>query len=475
MPTMLAVDTRYLSVLFPGDDAFDYDEGYTGRGQYLFAMLGTSGDHGLEVDNGCTNRAIDTSCDQQPRTLPQLYGATLVGGGASGRASPLVSLQDGAGGRFARFILTGLGGVHPGVSNVQCGLETRTQLLQAASGGSGQMGTRSSDGYLYFSPNNIIYDASEDFIFNASSAIGQFAHGWQSCDYLPFVAVGSDPQLGSATNAWLESGATPLEPRPSCNGPAYQTSEDPSLAWFEENNFKGAFGPINWLDGWSYLNTQAGFRSDVLVGGGCTPQPSPPPPTIPPSLPPPTSPPNSPPSAPPPSPILPPYAPGEKPPDPQYPPPVQPSPSPPPPDLPPRLPPYPPGGRPPYPPRPPPARPPSPRPPPPNPPPPTPPTVSAYLNDKGNSFPTWGVVVIIVMTLMMTAAGVIYRDGTPTFNPFSSGRSGVQIFKSNKPTSRQFFKRSKPRFVEVAMTVPRPSSASTEMQTTTANQPQLAV
>lgn len=101
--------------------------------------------------------------------------------------------------------------------------------------------------------------------------------------------------------------------------------------------------------------------------------------------------------------------------------------------------------------------------------------MSAYLNDKGNSFPTWGVVVIIVMTLMMTAAGVIYRDGTPTFNPFASGKSGVQIFKSSKPTSRQFFKRSKPRFVEVAMTVPRPSSASTEMQTTTANQPQLAV
>ena len=50
------VNVRYLSSIFNGDDAFDVDQGYHGKGQFLFAVLGDQGDHGLEIDSqvgGC--------------------------------------------------------------------------------------------------------------------------------------------------------------------------------------------------------------------------------------------------------------------------------------------------------------------------------------------------------------------------------------------------------------------------------------
>merc|ERR1719453_2529168 len=45
------VNVKYLSVLFGGDVSFDSDEGYQGKGQFLFTMLGSTGDHGTEMDS----------------------------------------------------------------------------------------------------------------------------------------------------------------------------------------------------------------------------------------------------------------------------------------------------------------------------------------------------------------------------------------------------------------------------------------
>ena len=78
------VDVKYLSVLFVGDDAFDTDEGYRGRGQYLFAMTGFGGNHGTEMES-MTNGNLNS----QPRSHPAFYSMTIIGGGASGRTGEI--------------------------------------------------------------------------------------------------------------------------------------------------------------------------------------------------------------------------------------------------------------------------------------------------------------------------------------------------------------------------------------------------
>merc|ERR1712167_265334 len=64
------VNSKYLSVLFAGDDALDTDKGFTGKIQFAYVMVGSAGNHGTEMDS---------KYDGTPRSYPQLYSATFIG------------------------------------------------------------------------------------------------------------------------------------------------------------------------------------------------------------------------------------------------------------------------------------------------------------------------------------------------------------------------------------------------------------
>lgn len=70
------VDAKYLVCQQPGDDAFDWDYGYTGRLQFLVAQSDPalrSGDNGLEGDND-PNGSLNA-----PISSPSIYNFTLCG------------------------------------------------------------------------------------------------------------------------------------------------------------------------------------------------------------------------------------------------------------------------------------------------------------------------------------------------------------------------------------------------------------
>jgi hypothetical protein len=78
------VDCKYLSVLFCNDDYFDWDQGWTGRAQYLFGVqlpafgaLDPQGDEGFEVDGD------DEDSGNSPLSNPTVYNATVIGRGAN--------------------------------------------------------------------------------------------------------------------------------------------------------------------------------------------------------------------------------------------------------------------------------------------------------------------------------------------------------------------------------------------------------
>jgi hypothetical protein len=237
------VNVKYLSVLFAGDDAFDTDDGYVGKGQFLFALLGAVGNHGCEMDSryGST-----------PRSHPAFYGITLVGAGAlsSRPGNAMMRLREGTGGKFGNLILAKVA-MHPGICIDTC-----------SSGGSAAPSivsvlppeSASLDMYLFFSSNNIIQSPTAGFQIVSS------------CTGSAPTFVNTNPLNSGGT--FTETSTSPIDPR-AC-GSAACSNVDPvpnGDVFFSATTHKCAFGSVNWLDGWSFFNlpNRPGFVSSTFT------------------------------------------------------------------------------------------------------------------------------------------------------------------------------------------------------------------
>jgi len=94
------VDMKYATVFAVNDDYFDFDHGYTGRGQFWFGVqlqgAAPQGDEGFEADGD------DSNSGNQPFTSPNIYNTTLIGRGANRG----VEAREGFQGRIANSIFT---------------------------------------------------------------------------------------------------------------------------------------------------------------------------------------------------------------------------------------------------------------------------------------------------------------------------------------------------------------------------------
>jgi hypothetical protein len=81
------VNLKYCSTLFGDDDLYDWDQGWSGKAQFLFGMASdsttqTSGlGYGATSDNGFEADADDNSTHPSLRSHPIIYNVTLIGNG----------------------------------------------------------------------------------------------------------------------------------------------------------------------------------------------------------------------------------------------------------------------------------------------------------------------------------------------------------------------------------------------------------
>lgn len=88
------VNTKYIITAYCGDDSFDYDEGFRGKGQFWLTVQASDSDRGGEHDGG-TDPETAT-----PYATPVIYNATFIGTGAT-RA---LTFRDNAGGQYHNSI-----------------------------------------------------------------------------------------------------------------------------------------------------------------------------------------------------------------------------------------------------------------------------------------------------------------------------------------------------------------------------------
>ncbi len=254
------VGVKHAVVAYSGDDSFDYDEGWRGKGQYWFTIQDANspaetGDRGGEHDGGTEPE------DGAPYATPVIANATYMGQGISA-ANRALTFRDNAGGQYHNSIFYNWGrGVD--IENLSSGEDTYARF---------EAGELRLAGNVFDNVVNANPSASDLFRItmgtgwpstaDSTAALAASAAAFQA------TFAGNNNSAGVTGVAYSFTSGTPLiEVTPSSTSNNNSVIND---SWFDVVNYKGAFAPeacnaSTWLDNWSYLSTN-GHIGCVTVG-----------------------------------------------------------------------------------------------------------------------------------------------------------------------------------------------------------------
>jgi len=230
---------KHAIVAYCGDDCFDYDEGFRGKGQFWVAIQDpTAGDRMGEHDGGTDPETA------QPYAIPTIYNATYIGRGADA-GKRVITFRDNAGGHYMNSIF----------ANQAKGIDFEVLIGEQHSFkqmGNGNLTVENSifsdvkDGIENFSvsfsgDSTIIVDGEEEKI--ASVALQAKVEASKP------IAQAKFTEWNNLSSTGLVSAQNPIPSSGADAGVA------PSDSWFDNVTYQGAFEPngSNWAQGWTRL------------------------------------------------------------------------------------------------------------------------------------------------------------------------------------------------------------------------------
>lgn len=241
------VSCKYLMAVSCGDDAFDWDQGYNGKIQYLLAVQSNDAAGHCFESNGVPNDAA-YDYNAAPQAKPYIANGTFVGNyNLDGGDNQLARLRQGSGGYFYNNIFYNFGqGLKIDPTSSSEPIESQTRMEQ---------------GDLVFKHNlfSKIKDKSTgadctelNGVANESSPIAAQVAQHLSDNANQYAA---NPGLTSLT---IGAGTAGFDPIPLAGGAAdlLPPYNDPAL---ETTGFIGAFGTGNWAEGWTALSAYKYF------------------------------------------------------------------------------------------------------------------------------------------------------------------------------------------------------------------------
>lgn len=229
------VNLKHILITQPDDDGLDWDYGWQGKAQFLVVQQNALvGNYGIEADNNNNNN------DADPRSMPHIWNATLIGSGAqAGKAGKLQSgmlLRRGTAGEFGNVIVSHFA---DGVIDV----DGDSSVAQAKSE------ALSIKGSVFFDNAQLTGKWPEEKKDNDSG----FEEGKHFTD-AKFNNRAVDPMLTDAKNL-LKPNFLPKSGSPVLAGTDNGNSANltpPNDAFFDKNaNFVGAMGDVDWTASWS--------------------------------------------------------------------------------------------------------------------------------------------------------------------------------------------------------------------------------
>ena len=254
-------NVKYAAVHFCGDDAYDYDEGWRGKAQYLFTVqqpnvedAGNGGEH-----DGGTDPETGT-----PYAMPTIYNATYIGNGNEN----LITLRDNAGGFYWNSIF----------ANFQNGVDIENLSSGEDSYSRYQAGDLALAGNLFFDVVMDGTDATAEDLFVISMGEGGWESDADSLQILNDSSTDLQSSFDGNNNVVADPGACftysniavfseDLYPVPNANTEAPSSAPDDDF--FDPISYRGAFDPsqdATWLEEWTALDYYGFLGSECNVG-----------------------------------------------------------------------------------------------------------------------------------------------------------------------------------------------------------------
>jgi hypothetical protein len=255
------VNCKYLVSAFNDDDAFDWDEGYRGKLQFLFTIQDAAvGNHAFESDGGTTPE------DGTPYAMPTIYNYTAIGSGATSNNSNSIGpiFRDNTGGKIYNSIFHDFRGYAFRIETETAQSQDSTKRLAAgeiviANTIFGTFGAGTTDALLFIAANATVGGAAPASNYTA--------------DHIRAAAqanrVNTDPQFVAVDRT--KGGL--LDPRLRAGSPALQLgATPPNDGFFTAATHLGAFTTSgNWAYAWTKLGRDGYFSPASALsdtGGG---------------------------------------------------------------------------------------------------------------------------------------------------------------------------------------------------------------
>lgn len=224
------VDARFLVAAYCNDESFDYDQGWTGRGQFWFT-IGTTGVAGSdEMDHAGEHDGTANVAQAHPyRGMGDIFNVTYIG---ANQNEGVFGIEDDAGVHYYNSIFMDFAG-H--------GIHVASDAVDGL--------TEEIDGVTRIDfRNNIWHNIG-------GGTTADLGSDTVAADFL--TAAGKenniqDPMLGGVSR--IADGG--LDPLPAADSPAFTNAlkDEPVDGWFIDVDYQGAFGESNWAAGWSKLS-----------------------------------------------------------------------------------------------------------------------------------------------------------------------------------------------------------------------------
>ena len=216
------VNLKHIVVSGCDDDVIDYDLGWSGNGQFWLGIQSNYlGDNLIEAGGG-----VDP-VDGIPNSLPNIFNTTFIGNGLSGSGNCII-FEKNAGGMIANSVFL----------NKNKGIFLDVADQQHDSYSQWKNGKLQVKNNVFFNVANS--DAAS--VFRLSGVFtpemkNQWSNSFNSSKNEIF-----DPGIDFGTGNFV--------PETKLKGDLLEYP----LPWFQIVDFKGAFGEINWIEGWTLLS-----------------------------------------------------------------------------------------------------------------------------------------------------------------------------------------------------------------------------